>query len=111
MSQTIENTTSSQTEKVASKRSRLECRISSTIKQRAEQAATLLGQDLTTFTEAALNEKAQAVIEREERLVLSERDFKRFVAALESSQPPVEKLKAAAEKYKATSRQHPEANW
>ena len=44
-------------------RDRLSCRIDPKIKQRAEDAALLLGQDLTAFTESALNEKAQAVIE------------------------------------------------
>ena len=92
-------------------RDRLSCRIDPKIKQRAEEAATLLGQDLTAFTETALNEKAQAVIEREERIVLSERDFVRFVEALDNPKPVSAKLKEAAAQYKAIQRQHPERNW
>ena len=58
-----------------------------------------------------MNEKAQAVIEREEKIVLSERDFARFVEALDEPKPVSAKLKEAAAQYKAIRRQHPEANW
>ena len=92
-------------------RDRLSCRIDPKIKQRAEEAATLLGQDLTAFTETALNEKAQAVIEREEKILLSARDFAHFKEAIENPQPPNNRLKAAAEEYKAVRRQQPELNW
>ena len=92
-------------------RDRLNFRIDSRIKQRAEEAAQLLGQDLSTFAETALNEKAQAVIEREERLVLSERDFALFTQAIENPPPVSNRLKAAAKEYKAVRRQQPELNW
>lgn len=92
-------------------RDRLNFRIDARIKQRAEDAAQLLGQDLSTFAETAINEKAQAVIEREARIVMSERDFARFMDALDNPEPPNDRLKAAAEKYKAVRRQHPELNW
>lgn len=92
-------------------RDRLSCRIDPRIKQRAEQAAALLGQDLTTFTQSALDEKARAVIEHNERLVMSEADFEKFVASISNPKPVGEKLRAAAEQYKAISQQNPEANW
>lgn len=92
-------------------RDRLNFRIDARIKQRAEDAALLLGQDLSTFAEAALNEKAQAVIEREERIVLSERDFALFVDAIENPQPVGARLKAAAQNYKTVRREQPELNW
>jgi uncharacterized protein (DUF1778 family) len=94
----------------SAERERLNFRLDARIKQRAEDAAALLGQDLSTFAESALDEKAQAVIERAERLVLSERDFARFVDSLNDPKPAGARLKAAAEEYKAQSRQHPEAN-
>jgi uncharacterized protein (DUF1778 family) len=92
-------------------RDRLNCRIDTRIKQRAEDAASLLGQNLSTFTESALNEKASQVLEREEAIMLSDRDFTRFLAAIEDPKPVGARLKAAAEEYKTISRQHPELNW
>lgn len=96
--------------RAAGERERLNFRLDPRIKRRAEDAAALLGQDLSTFAESALDEKAQAVIEREERLALSERDFARFVESLSAPKPAGARLKAAAEEYKAQSRRHPEAS-
>jgi len=80
---------------------RLSCRISPAIKRRAEEAAELLGQSMTDFTEAALSEKAQAVFEQHERIVLSERDFAAFVQAIQGEpEPPSQKLLAAVAQYK-----------
>jgi uncharacterized protein (DUF1778 family) len=90
---------------------RLNCRISPAIKQQAEEAAHLLGQSITAFTEAALAEKAQGILERQERIVLSERDFARFVEVINNPRPAGPALKRAAEQYKAVSLKHPDANW
>lgn len=92
-------------------RDRLNFRLDARIKQRAEDAALLLGQDLSTFAESALDEKAQAVLEREEKIVLSERDFERFLDAIDNPQPPTEKLREAMKQFQAISRDHPELNW
>lgn len=92
-------------------RDRVHFRVDARIKQRAEEAALILGQDLSTFAESALDEKAQAVIAREEKLVLSERDFARFVEAIENPIPPNQRLRDAAEEWKQTRRQNPELNW
>ena len=74
---------------------RLSCRVSVRIKHQAEEAAALLGQSITDFTESALADKAQAVLERHERISLSDRDFARFVAAIEKPDQPTEALRAA----------------
>ena len=79
---------------------RLNCRVSARIKHRAEEAAAILGQSITDFTESALADKAQAVIERNERIILSERDFARFVAAIENPPEPTEELKALMAEYR-----------
>ena len=92
-------------------RDRLSCRIDARIKARAEDAARLLGQDLSAFTEIALNEKAEAVIERQERIILSERDYAIFVEAIENPKPISARLKAAAQEYKKVRAEHPELNW
>ena len=89
---------------------RLSCRVSARIKKRAEDAASLLGQSITTFTEAALEEKAQAVLENQERITLSERDFARFVAALETPKPPTLELREAMAEYQRLKAAHPDAN-
>lgn len=92
-------------------RDRLSCRIDTRIKQRAEDAARLLGQDLSAFTEIALSEKAEAVIERQERIILSERDYALFAEAIENPKPIGSRLKAAAQEYKKVRAQNPELNW
>lgn len=89
---------------------RLSCRVNSRIKQQAEEAASLLGQSITDFTEAALAEKAQAVLERHERIVLSKRDFARFVELLQNPPPPTQELREAMAEYRRLKAAHPEAN-
>lgn len=90
---------------------RLSCRVNARIKQRAEAAASLLGQSITNFTETALAEKAEAVLAQQERIVLSERDFALFVHTLENPPAPTPKLRAAAEEYKRLRAENPDGNW
>ena len=89
---------------------RLSCRVSARIKGRAEEAAALLGQSMTDFTEAALADKAQAVLDQHERILVSERDFDRFVAALESPKEPTLPLQAAMVDYLNQKHENPERN-
>jgi uncharacterized protein (DUF1778 family) len=87
---------------------RINCRISPAIKQRAEAAAQALGQSITAFTETALAEKAQAVLAEQERIVLSEREFARFVEILEDTSPPTPALVQAMRGYQKTKAAHPD---
>jgi len=89
---------------------RLSCRVSAKIKSRAEEAAAILGQSITDFTEAALAEKAQTVLDQNERIILSERDFARFVESIENPKPPSEKLRQAMAEYQKLKAEHPECN-
>lgn len=74
---------------------RLQIRMSAAKKARIARAAAIKQVDLTQFvTESALRE-ADAVIEREERVVVSERDFVRILELLESPPAANERLKAA----------------
>jgi uncharacterized protein (DUF1778 family) len=79
---------------------RINCRVSARIKHQAEEAAALLGQSITDFTESALADKAQAVLERHERITLSDRDFALFVAMIENPDEPTEELKSAIADYR-----------
>ena len=87
---------------------RINCRISPSIKARAEEAAQLLGQTITAFTETALAEKAQTVLAEQERIVLSEAQFARFVEILEDPSPPTPALVRAMKNYQATKAAHPD---
>ncbi len=87
---------------------RINVRISPRIKQQAESAARALGQSITAFTETALAEKAQSVLAEQERIVLSEAQFARFVEILEDPAPPTPKLVRAMQEYQATKEQHPD---
>jgi uncharacterized protein (DUF1778 family) len=90
---------------------RLSCRVNARIKQRVEQAAALLGQSITDFTEAALSEKAEAVLEQVQKIQLSERDFGRFVTAINTASPPTAELAAALREYERQRASEPEGNW
>jgi uncharacterized protein (DUF1778 family) len=89
---------------------RLNCRVNARIKQQAEEAASLLGQSMTDFTESALAEKAQSVLERHERIVLSQRDFARFVERLETPEPPTPELQTAMAYYQTLKAAFPDAH-
>ncbi len=90
---------------------RLNCRVSARIKQLAEEAANVLGQSITDFTELALAEKAEAVLAQHDRITLSERDFARFMLAIENPKEPTPALRAAAEEYKRLRTQEPDHGW
>lgn len=90
---------------------RLNCRLSPGVKRRAEEAAQVLGQTITAFTETALAEKAQAVLAQHEKIVLSERDFSRFVEIINNPEPPTPVLRRAMQEYEAMRAQNPDGNW
>ena len=59
------------------------------------KAAALMGTTMAGFVRTAAKEKAQALLERETRLSLTERDFSAFAQALDSAFAPNPALKAA----------------
>jgi uncharacterized protein (DUF1778 family) len=90
---------------------RINCRVSPSIKKRAEEAAEILGQSITAFTETALAEKAEEVFSRFGAIRLSERDFQRFVKAINAPPRPTTKLRKAAEEFKRLRAREPQSNW
>ncbi len=90
---------------------RLNCRIRVEVKRRAEEAASLAGQSITAFTEAALEEHAQAIFERHERLQVSPRDFSRVADLLASPPAPKQNLVAALRDYEKQKGREKTGNW
>ncbi|MDQ2733289.1 MAG: DUF1778 domain-containing protein [Armatimonadota bacterium] len=93
------------------KTARLNCRVRASIKERAEEAAGILGQSITDFTEQALVEKSEAVFHHAERLQLSERAFEQFLQAINEPGEPTSALQQAAEAYKQLREHEPAGNW
>lgn len=78
---------------------RIEIRVSPEFKMEAERAAALMGmKSLTEFITQAMHEKSQAVIQSQERLILSNDVFDQFFAACQADVKPSQKLQALAEK-------------
>jgi uncharacterized protein (DUF1778 family) len=61
---------------------RFDLKLDSSEKKIVARAAALMGTTMAGFVRAAAKEKAQALLERETRVVLGERDFARFAAAI-----------------------------
>jgi uncharacterized protein (DUF1778 family) len=59
------------------------------------KAAALMGTTMAGFVRAAAKEKAQILLDREERVTLSGRDFSAFARALDTAFAPNPALKAA----------------
>lgn len=75
-------------DKKASSQSRLNFRLAPEIKKRIARAAALTGRDLTEFAVAALNEKAEEVLERHDHLLLVSKDYHFFLDALSVKDAP-----------------------
>lgn len=83
------------------KAERMHCRVTPQNKAILQKAAALMGQDLTSFITDATVNRALEVIEKHERLSLSNRDRDLFFAVLENPPEPSARLKAAAARYKS----------
>jgi uncharacterized protein (DUF1778 family) len=90
---------------------RLSCRLNARVKSRAEEAAALLGQSITAFTEAALAEKSDAVLARVAALQVSERDFRRFLETVGAAPPPTPALAEAMREYDRQAAEEPGNGW
>ena len=78
---------------------RLNLRLPGEVKHIIEQAAALTGKSLTGFAAAALQREAERVVQEARIIHLSNDDFDRFVASLETDNEPNETFRHAAEKY------------
>jgi len=87
-------------------KSRLNFRLAPEIKTRISRAAALTGCDLTEFAVAALNEKADEVIERHDHFLLDSDQYRFFLDALsdkEATKPSAHSAEAA-ERYRRGKR-------
>lgn len=82
--------------------SRLNFRLATEVKNRIARAAALTGRDLTEFAVAALNEKADEVIQSHDHILLDSKDYRFFLEALSSKKTakPSDRSIAAAERYR-----------
>jgi uncharacterized protein (DUF1778 family) len=80
----------------ATESNRIELRIKAEEKALLARAAALAHLDLTGFILRTVLPEARAVIERAERLVLSERDSLKVLDLLENPPKPTSRLKRAA---------------
>ena len=85
----------------ATRRERLEARISADQKALFERAASLTGRTLTDFVVSSVEAAAEEVVRQHEVIVLSPRDSVRFVEALLDPPAPNEVLRAAARRHRA----------
>ena len=83
-------------------KSRLNVRLTPEIKLRIDQAAAILGQDLTEFATSTLSQRANDVIEKNEEFVLTQAERKFFMDYLagDYDPKPSQKTIEATERYK-----------
>ena len=88
--------------KTVSEQSRLNFRLSPEIKARVAKAAIIVGQDLTEFAIATLNQRAVEILEKHDQLLLGSEDYQFFLDALgdEEISEPSEKSRKTADKYR-----------
>ena len=79
-------------------------------KQALARAARARHLHTTEFILQVSLQVAEQVIAEEEKILLSERDFARFVELIDNPPPPTDSLRAAMTEYQRLKAAHPEAN-
>lgn len=74
---------------------RFDLKMDAADKDIVSRAATLMGTTMAGFVRVAAKEKAQALLDSESRVTLSQRDFAAFTAALSNAFTPNAALKGA----------------
>lgn len=86
--------------KTVTQQSRLNVRLSPEVKARVARAAGIVGQDLTEFAVATLNQRADEILEKHDTILLADEDYRFFLDALDgSTAAPSERSRAVAERY------------
>lgn len=84
---------------VVAKRSRLEARVSQSLKQKLERAAAIKGLTLSSFVVHSMEQVATEIIRQHEHRELSESAQQTFFEAIMNPSEPNEKMLAAAKRY------------
>lgn len=79
----------------------IEMRVKPSVKSHIAKAAELMGIPLTTFVRAAAAREAERVLGQHQTTVLSGRDQRALLAALDSPPPPTSAAKDAVARYRA----------
>jgi uncharacterized protein (DUF1778 family) len=78
-----------------SDKARFELKMDAQDKAMVAKAAALVGTTMASFVRVAAKEKAQALLDREVQVTLTQRDFSAFAQALDGAFAPNPALKAA----------------
>jgi uncharacterized protein (DUF1778 family) len=78
---------------------RLELRIAGRHKKLIERAAALEGCSTSQFVVSQAVAAAEGVLEKQHALMMSQRDFERFLQAVNATEEPTEEAKRAAERF------------
>ena len=98
------------TETTTQKSDRIYLRTTRQQKDVLQKAAGLRRQQTTEFVLNASLAAAEAVLENEEQLLLSERDFAHFVQLIENPPAPTPALRVAMSEYRRLQAAHPDSN-
>jgi len=79
-------------------------------KEALERAARARHVRTTEFVLQASLNAAEEVLAQEKKIVLSERDFARFVELIENPKPPTQNLTNLMQEYQQLKNDHPESN-
>jgi len=82
------------------KDSRLELRVTGRHKKLLERAAALEGCSTTQFVLSQAVAAAEGVLERQHVIEMSQRDFDRFLEAVETTEEPTEAARRAARRFR-----------
>ena len=79
----------------------LEMQVKTSDKQRMSRAAELTGGKLTTFVRALAAQEAERVLREHQTTVLSERDWRTLLEALDNPPPPTRAARDAVRAYRS----------
>ena len=79
----------------------LEMRVKPSDKERMSRAAELTGVNLTTFVRASAAREAERVLREHQTTVLSERDTRMLLEALDNPPPPTKAAREAVRGYRS----------
>ena len=80
---------------------RIDLRVSAEQKTLLSRAASYAGVSLSHFLVLAAADRAKELVAKRENLILTPRDWKKFIGALDRAERPRLRLEAAARRYRA----------